>query len=173
MMDPAGLLVPHLRYEYKAEGCSHAWAKMCHFLAAFPDLLRTRDGDPCAAATKMETSAQGGDSLRTLHLCEAPGGFIFAINHFLKTRRRHVEWTWRANTLRAIAKSRQPATGSGPACDDSDAAAGMGAVAGEDGEGELVRDPIARGLSQESFPLLFAHPQHWCFGRDGSGEGRQ
>lgn len=64
---------------------------------------------------------KGRPRLRTFHLCEAPGAFVCATNHFLQTEwppvgrggaaregaraalcaRRQVDWEWRAMTLRA------------------------------------------------------------------------
>ena len=158
MMDPAGLLVPHLRHQYRAEGCSHAWAKMWQFLSAYPDLL------PLGSRAWRTRAAGGSCTLRSFHLCEAPGGFIFAMNHFLKTRYPDVSWRWHANTLCRARVFEQPDNNEG----------GTGGECGEeenpDAEGAgLEKDPIARGLSAETFPLLFQHEERWCFGRDGTG----
>ena len=35
----------------------------------------------------------------TMHLCEAPGAFICATNHFIKMERPSWNWDWRAVTL--------------------------------------------------------------------------
>jgi cap2 methyltransferase len=40
-----------------------------------------------------------GGPLRTAHVCEAPGGFICATNHFLQTKLQNVRWTWTALSL--------------------------------------------------------------------------
>jgi cap2 methyltransferase len=36
---------------------------------------------------------------RSVHLCEAPGAFVCALNHFVETRRERVAWDWCAMTL--------------------------------------------------------------------------
>jgi hypothetical protein len=41
------------------------------------------------------------DKLQTFHLCEAPGNFISAINHYMRTMRPNVEFTWSAQSLAA------------------------------------------------------------------------
>ena len=38
-------------------------------------------------------------SLVTVHVCEAPGAFISATNHFIRTRRSEWYWDWMANSL--------------------------------------------------------------------------
>jgi cap2 methyltransferase len=40
-----------------------------------------------------------GGSVRSAHVCEAPGGFICATNHFLRTKLKNAEWGWTALSL--------------------------------------------------------------------------
>ncbi|KAJ1487317.1 hypothetical protein T484DRAFT_1787059 [Baffinella frigidus] len=100
LTDPAGLLVPHLRYAARAELCTHAWMKMLHFLKAFPALAQPAVAPPYEAGGRTSGDVGGGSGggggggaageggggeLRSLHVCEAPGAFIAALNHFLRT----------------------------------------------------------------------------------------
>lgn len=39
------------------------------------------------------------ENLNSVHLCEAPGAFITALNHFLQLNRQNVTWNWIATTL--------------------------------------------------------------------------
>ena len=65
-----------------------AWAKLFEILLTFPQLL------PSPVALQ-------GVPLRSLHLCEAPGAFILALNHFLHTHTSHHvhRWHWTASSL--------------------------------------------------------------------------
>lgn len=80
----AGTVVPHLRKTANAELCTQAWAKFYEIQGTFKLLSD-------AALQKSELSS--------VHLCEAPGAFISALNHFLQTNRLYCDWTWAANTL--------------------------------------------------------------------------
>jgi hypothetical protein len=40
-----------------------------------------------------------GGAVRSAHVCEAPGGFICATNHFLRTKLKNAEWGWTALSL--------------------------------------------------------------------------
>ena len=40
-----------------------------------------------------------GSSFKSVHLCEAPGTFVSATNHFLRSRYPAVRWDWVASTL--------------------------------------------------------------------------
>ena len=81
-----------------AEMCTIAWLKMTEILFAY-NLLDLKS-----------------QTYSSFHLCEAPGAFICAINHFLKTNyipvesnlhskyydlnpNKKVSWTWNANSL--------------------------------------------------------------------------
>ncbi|TRY87666.1 hypothetical protein DNTS_013614 [Danionella cerebrum] len=80
----AGTVTAHLRSTTNAELCTQAWAKFYEILGTFQLL-------PDSALTSGE--------LNSIHLCEAPGAFIAALNHFLKTNVLHCDWNWVANTL--------------------------------------------------------------------------
>lgn len=80
----AGTVTSHLRATVNAELCTQAWAKFYEILGSF-ELL-------------PNTALQIGE-LNSVHLCEAPGAFVSALNHFLKTSGLHCDWNWVANTL--------------------------------------------------------------------------
>ena len=63
-----------LRTQYNAEMATNAWIKMYEMLNIFADLIPDTD------------------VVKTFHLCEAPGAFVSAINHFLVNRNQKLEW---------------------------------------------------------------------------------
>ncbi|XP_029284468.1 cap-specific mRNA (nucleoside-2'-O-)-methyltransferase 2 [Cottoperca gobio] len=82
----AGKVIAAVRSACNAEICTQAWCKFSEILGSF-NLL-------------PEEALQNGE-LNTVHLCEAPGAFITALNHFIKTSEstRYCDWSWAANTL--------------------------------------------------------------------------
>ncbi|CAL9701815.1 unnamed protein product [Knipowitschia caucasica] len=82
----AGKVMNVVRSVANAEICTQAWCK-------FYEILGTFDIIP-------EQALHNGE-LNTVHLCEAPGAFISALNHYIKTseKTRYVDWSWAANTL--------------------------------------------------------------------------
>ncbi|XP_048039889.1 cap-specific mRNA (nucleoside-2'-O-)-methyltransferase 2 [Megalobrama amblycephala] len=80
----AGTVTAHLRSTTNAELCTQAWAKFYEILGTF---------------NLLPDNALKSGELNSIHLCEAPGAFISALNHFLKTSGLHCDWSWIANTL--------------------------------------------------------------------------
>ncbi|XP_038164593.1 cap-specific mRNA (nucleoside-2'-O-)-methyltransferase 2 [Cyprinodon tularosa] len=82
----AGKVIAAVRSTANAEICTQAWCKFYEILGSF-DLL-------------PEEALQNGE-LNSVHLCEAPGAFITALNHYMKTNEstRYCDWGWVANTL--------------------------------------------------------------------------
>ncbi|KAM9860859.1 cap-specific mRNA (nucleoside-2'-O-)-methyltransferase 2 [Aulostomus maculatus] len=82
----AGKVIAAVRSTANAEICTQAWCKFYEILGSFSLL-------PAEALLSGE--------LNTVHLCEAPGAFITALNHFIKTSEstRYCDWSWAANTL--------------------------------------------------------------------------
>ncbi|XP_029954814.1 cap-specific mRNA (nucleoside-2'-O-)-methyltransferase 2 [Salarias fasciatus] len=82
----AGKVIGAVRSAANAEICTQAWCKFYEILGSFSLLPEDalRDGE-----------------LNTVHLCEAPGAFITALNHYMKTSEatRYCDWVWAANTL--------------------------------------------------------------------------
>uniref|UniRef100_A0A1A9WYX6 Cap-specific mRNA (nucleoside-2'-O-)-methyltransferase 2 n=1 Tax=Glossina brevipalpis TaxID=37001 RepID=A0A1A9WYX6_9MUSC len=65
--DPSGEISWRLKNETKAEFVTVAWCKFYECLGRFPQLIK-------------------GPHMNSLHLCETPGAFIAALNHFLCSR---------------------------------------------------------------------------------------
>ena len=78
-----GDVVKSLRKEKDPEMCTKAFAKMYEMLCAYDLVAPRRDTD----------------AYNTLHVCEAPGAFICATNHYIKSRFPHLKWNWRACSL--------------------------------------------------------------------------
>lgn len=77
--DPCGEITFKLKINIKAEFVTIAWCKLFECLHNFK---MVKDG-----------------KLNSLHLCEAPGAFITALNHYLHSTFDEVEWKWLATTL--------------------------------------------------------------------------
>ena len=121
-----------VRRRVAPEMCTRAFCKLYEMLVAFPALLRRREA---SNASLIEPCS-------TLHLCEAPGAFVAATNHFLQSSSSAASgaaapWQWIGSTLDPLCEQ-----------NDSDATLGRGAVQG-------------RFLAQTR--------EHWEFGADGSG----
>lgn len=82
----AGKVIAAVRSAANAEICTQAWCKFFEILGTFGLL--------------PEEALRNGE-LNTVHLCEAPGAFITALNHYIKTSEstRYCDWSWAANTL--------------------------------------------------------------------------
>ncbi|KAF4678299.1 FtsJ methyltransferase domain containing 1 [Perkinsus chesapeaki] len=88
-------VVRQVRDYSQAELCTNAWCKMMEMLEAMPLIPK----DICKG---VEEGGDGGvnGNIRTMHLCECPGGFISATNHHLKTKHPNMDsWQWMAITL--------------------------------------------------------------------------
>ncbi|KAH8307593.1 hypothetical protein KR044_004304, partial [Drosophila immigrans] len=79
--DPSGEISWRLKNETKAEFVTVAWCKIFECLHRFPLVTQP--------------------TLNTLHLCEAPGAFIAALNHYLHSTHKpdEIKWNWRSTTL--------------------------------------------------------------------------
>lgn len=78
----AGMIISAVRRDYNPEMCTQGWVKFHEILLQYASLVPESAG-----------------KLHSMHLCEAPGGFVASLNHFLKTHRSDCEWSWRAMTL--------------------------------------------------------------------------
>lgn len=77
----AAFIIPSLRSKYQPEMCTQGWAKLHEIISTFKVI-------PDSAV-----------QFNSVHLCEAPGGFICSLNHYLKTHRMDADWHWKAVTL--------------------------------------------------------------------------
>lgn len=81
-MNPYKSLRNILKSKYGAETVTNAWIKMYELLNMFPNLIESKQ------------------TIKTFHLCEAPGAFISALNHYLDNKSQKLDWY--AQTLRPI-----------------------------------------------------------------------
>lgn len=79
-IDPQPRLKQIIKNDFRGEMVTNAWLKMYEMLNLFDNLIPN----------------QG--SIKTFHLCEAPGAFISATNHYLDIRNQKLDWY--AQTLR-------------------------------------------------------------------------
>ena len=79
--NPSAKILPTLRKSIHPELATQAWCK-------FYELLSYANVVP-----------QNTNSLNSVHLCEAPGGFICALNHYLNSFSNAVSHHWVANSL--------------------------------------------------------------------------
>jgi 23S rRNA U2552 (ribose-2'-O)-methylase RlmE/FtsJ len=85
ILDPYREVKYVLKKRYNAETVSNAWVKMYELLSMFDQF----------------TTCNNKDNLNSFHLCEAPGAFISALNHYLSSNKPTIKkkWNWYAQTL--------------------------------------------------------------------------
>lgn len=75
--------------EYGAEIVTNAWLKMYENTIFLDEILE-----------KINKSQN--KVFNSIHLAEAPGNFILAINHYIKTNHPTIQWNWRANSYKNL-----------------------------------------------------------------------
>ncbi|EDO44686.1 predicted protein, partial [Nematostella vectensis] len=89
----AGLVVKTLRETMRAEMCTQAFAKLYEVLASY---------------NVVPTEAVSSKKLYGVHLCEAPGAFVAATNHYLRNHHPDLEWVWLGATLNPYYEGHSP-----------------------------------------------------------------
>ena len=87
--------------QYKAEMVTNAWIKMYEMLNMFPNLFPSDAKEQIEYVEYVDSLPRS--TIKTFHLCEAPGAFISALNHFLSNRNQ--ELNWYAQTLRPTSET--------------------------------------------------------------------
>ncbi|KAJ8985105.1 hypothetical protein NQ317_019791 [Molorchus minor] len=82
--DPSGFVMKKLMETIQPELLTQAWCKFFEILGQFP---------------VIPEDVIIGKDLTSLHLCEAPGAFVCALNHYLVSNYPDIQWNWLANTL--------------------------------------------------------------------------
>jgi cap2 methyltransferase len=78
-----GDVVHTLRKRVDPEMCTIAWAKMYE----------------CIDSYRLIALSDSARQFNSVHICEAPGAFICATNHYLRTKYPQLKWNWMANSL--------------------------------------------------------------------------
>jgi hypothetical protein len=124
----SGRVVQIVRQLCKPELCTSEWAQMYELLGAYAIVPQA-----CIAEEK----------LRSLHLCEASGAGICALNHFLRTRAGpSIAWDWLAHRRTSQAES----------------------------DSKALQSPGKARLGGEDDRFLRETNEHWVLGADGSGD---
>ncbi|GLC36263.1 cap2 mRNA methylation [Pleodorina starrii] len=89
--NPADQVRAKLRSEYRVELGTIAWAKMYETIWQCDMMPRN--------SPAVEYRERGKAGVVSVHLCEAPGAFIAATNHFVHTHRPDWRWDWMAVSL--------------------------------------------------------------------------
>jgi hypothetical protein len=156
-----------LAKEYGAEIVTNAWLKMFEmmmFLNPILNKLQKARGSKESAkeppkAEKVEDldeldtetpevkthpiqKEDNGRKLFSFHFAEAPGNFMLAINHYLRTNYQNIEWEWLANSYRDLYSH---------SSDGSD-------------EGRNTH------YLPDQYGLIAHYPDRWMFGADGDGD---
>ncbi|RZC27700.1 cap-specific mRNA (nucleoside-2'-O-)-methyltransferase 2 [Asbolus verrucosus] len=82
--DPSSYIIRFIRQKFRPELLTQAWCK-------FYECLNTH----CL----IPKDAVNSGVFSSLHLCEAPGAFISALNHYMVSQELDVQWNWYANSL--------------------------------------------------------------------------
>ena len=71
----------YLKYQYNIINTSNAWVKLYEILSTFP-LIN-----------------ENNKTFKTFNMCEAPGSWIFCLNHYLKTHTTNEDFDWTIQSL--------------------------------------------------------------------------
>lgn len=84
-MNPAGLVINHIRHHVRPDFLTQAWCKF--YEIAYSSNLIPQD------------VIQDKNTVSTVHLCEAPGAFVSSLNHYMAINHEGLRLEWLAMTL--------------------------------------------------------------------------
>ncbi len=119
-----------LSRRYGAEVVTNAWLKMFELMVFLEPML-----------SKLNKSKKNR-GFKSLHIAEAPGNFMLAINHKLHTEYPSIEWEWLANSYRQLYYAR-----------------------GSNRDQEYNTHYLP-----DQYGLINQYPDRWIFGADGDGD---
>lgn len=79
-------VIGRIKTEIQPEFATLAWCKFYEIASTFPLI-------------PVDQIANANRQFKSVHLCEAPGAFVVALNHWLQTNAPEIEWDWFAVTL--------------------------------------------------------------------------
>lgn len=92
-LNPTSGLKQKIITEYGGEVVTNAWLKMYELISFIEPILQIR------------ARSRDNNSYTSMHFAEAPGNFILALYHKLKTEYQHIDWNWHANSYRPREKN--------------------------------------------------------------------
>lgn len=85
-MNPSGQVINYIRKNVRPDFLTQAWCKFYEIA--------------CGSSLFQRDAVCGSEnSLSTVHLCEAPGAFVSALNHYMAINHQGMRLKWLANTL--------------------------------------------------------------------------
>lgn len=90
-MNQAGDVLNYIKKQIQPEFITQAWCKFYEIACNFSLVPLNK--------ILQENNEENICSFTSVHLCEAPGAFVVALNHWLKLNACNVQWDWIANTL--------------------------------------------------------------------------
>jgi cap2 methyltransferase len=101
-VNPAGDIVRTIRRRFHPELCTRAFCKFYELLSHYPQLVPTDRSKTSQFRFESISFSRFDHNIisSSLHLCEAPGAFISALNQFIVSHRHNrFGWQWLATTL--------------------------------------------------------------------------
>lgn len=139
-----------LKTQYEGEMVTNAWIKMYEMLNGFRDLIPVKD------------------TIKTFHLCEAPGAFISAVNHYISNR-GNGQLNWYAQTLKPNSLQNQILEESQNVLALEDLRK-LNASQSTFSETRGARELGALAL-EDHFGLIANYPGRWLFGDENDNSG--
>lgn len=84
-MNPAGLVINHIRKNIRPDFLTQAWCKFYEIV--------------CNSQLFSRDEIYKNNNIYTVHLCEAPGAFVSSLNHYMAINYQHLKLEWLAMTL--------------------------------------------------------------------------
>lgn len=81
------------------EMLTQAWLKFYEIVNGYPLVPAEEEGDVREISLSPTMVEESRATFSSVHLCEAPGAFISALNHYLTLNHPKLKWQWLGNTL--------------------------------------------------------------------------
>lgn len=96
--NPSQRVCHAIKRRAQPEMLTQAWLKFYEIVNGYP-IVPTEEEGTVKVSLNPTMEDEGRVSFTSVHLCEAPGAFISALNHYLILNQPSLKWHWLGNTL--------------------------------------------------------------------------